>query len=302
MRDVDAAGADRTTVAVLTQYGMATTEQLHLLLTPGERIGQTRRRLAQLRAKGVVDRITVGRAGRGRVWFPTPYGARMAGQWPELLGRRPSRRVWDRSTVRHRAGHALTMNEVALAFVQNARRRGERCRPLDWIPYPDLHHLTVDGQAVVPDALLHYRTGSGWRGPVFRAFVDVDRATAESGRLGARLAAYARLYGRAGALSSVPRQPAQPRTPREGGRPHCPPVPRLLFVLDGTAAAGVEERISALHAAAAEPATAGFLRDVPVLAATLTDVLRDGPDAPVWRPVQAPERRVPWTTGATRQG
>jgi hypothetical protein len=64
----------------------------------------------------------------------------------------------------------------------------------------------------------------------------------------------------------------------------------------------VDERISALHAAAAEPDTAGFLRDVPALAATLTDVLRVGPGAPVWRPVQDPEQCVPWTADAAGQG
>jgi hypothetical protein len=89
---------------------------------------------------------------------------------------------------------------------------------------------------------------------------------------------------------------------REKRRPHYPPLPRLLFVLDGTAAAGVDERISALSSAAAEPDTAGFLRDVPVLATGLTDVPRTGPGAPVWRPVQDPERRVPWTAGVAGQG
>jgi hypothetical protein len=64
----------------------------------------------------------------------------------------------------------------------------------------------------------------------------------------------------------------------------------------------VDERISALHAAAAEPATAAVLRDVPVLAAALTDVLRAGPGAPVRRPVHDPERRVLWTAGAAGQG
>jgi hypothetical protein len=96
MRDVDASG---TAVAVLVQYRMATTEQLHLLLAPGERIGQTRR-LVRLRGEGVVDRIAVGRAGRVRVWFPTRYGARLAGQWPGLLGRPSRRRALDHGAVR----------------------------------------------------------------------------------------------------------------------------------------------------------------------------------------------------------
>jgi hypothetical protein len=65
MRDVDAAGADRTVVAVLTQYGMATTEQLHLLLALDARIQQTRRRLLAIGAKGFcADQGMIDGAGK----------------------------------------------------------------------------------------------------------------------------------------------------------------------------------------------------------------------------------------------
>jgi hypothetical protein len=75
---------------------------------------------------------------------------------------------------------------------------------------------------------------------------------------------------------------------------HYPLFPRLLFVLDNTGPAGVENRIIALESALLHlgPAT---LPGVPLLAATLTDILRDGPCAPVWRPVRNPEQRLPWT-------
>ncbi|MGW6925620.1 replication-relaxation family protein [Streptomyces sp. NPDC054950] len=55
--DVDAGGGDR--LAVLVQYRMATTEQMHLITAPRVRVEQTRRRLAKLRAEGLVDRITL---------------------------------------------------------------------------------------------------------------------------------------------------------------------------------------------------------------------------------------------------
>ncbi|MFC7015527.1 hypothetical protein ACFQMH_28260 [Streptomyces viridiviolaceus] len=74
-------------------------------------------------------------------------------------------------------------------------------------------------------------------------------------------------------------------TPREDWRRRYPLFPRLLFILDGTSPAGIETRIHALGAAARDIALAGFLREVPVLAAPLTDLLRHGPAAPVWRPV-----------------
>ncbi|MGX4694518.1 hypothetical protein [Streptomyces sp. JNUCC 63] len=68
------------------------------------------------------------------------------------------------------------MTETALAFVQDARRRGKLCRPPDWIP--ELYHPVGSGEAVVPDTLLFYRRGSqDGEGAMLRAFVEADRAT-----------------------------------------------------------------------------------------------------------------------------
>ncbi|MEU8694955.1 replication-relaxation family protein [Streptomyces sp. NPDC048665] len=58
-------------LGVLTQCRMATTGQMHRMIAPSVRIGQARRRLARLRVEGLVDRITLPRAGQTRVWFPT---------------------------------------------------------------------------------------------------------------------------------------------------------------------------------------------------------------------------------------
>ncbi|MFF4145485.1 replication-relaxation family protein [Streptomyces sp. NPDC001698] len=116
MMDVDAGSGDRLALAVLAQYRMAATEQMHQILSPGVRIEQTLRRLAKLRAEGLIDRITMPQAGRTRVWFPTQYGVQVASEWPELRGRRPSKTVSDRTAVRLRAGHALTVTETGLAF------------------------------------------------------------------------------------------------------------------------------------------------------------------------------------------
>ncbi|WP_020124162.1 hypothetical protein [Streptomyces canus] len=79
----------------------------------------------------------------------------------------------------------------------------------------------------------------------------------------------------------------------EERRRRHPLLPPLLFVLDGTGPADIENRVTALRAAA-RPLTA-FLRDVPVLTAPLTDLLQHGPSASVWSPVHAPGRRVPWS-------
>lgn len=194
MSDVDAGGGDRLALAVLTQYRMATTEQMHRVIAPGVRIEQTRRRMAKLRDEGLVDRITLPRAGRLRVWFPTSYGAQIASEWPELRGRRPPKTVSDPTAARLRVGHTLTVTETALTFLEDARRSGDLCRPLDWIP--EVHHSLGGGEAVIPDALMYYRRGpaDGEDGAMLRAFVEVDRATMGPERLSAKIGAYARLH------------------------------------------------------------------------------------------------------------
>jgi hypothetical protein len=287
MTNVDAGSGDRLALAVLTQYRMATTEQMHLVLAPGVRIEQTRRRLAKLRTEGLVDRITLPQAGRTRVWFSTAYGVQVACEWPELRGRRPPRLASDAIAARLRAAHALTVTETGLAFLQDARRRGDTCQPLDWIT--EVHHPLGGREAVIPDALLYYRRED--QGVMLRAFVEIDRATMGPERLAAKLGSYARLHrytpapvGRRPSLESV----------QEEWRRHYPLFPRLLFVLDATGHTGIEARVRALHAAARDIALTGFLRAVPVLVAPLIDLLRSGPSEPVWRPVQDPARRVSW--------
>jgi hypothetical protein len=299
MIGVDVGSGDRLTLGVLTQYRMATTEQMHRVVAPSVRIEQTRRRLARLRAEGLVDRITLPQAGRTRAWFPTPYGVQLASEWPEMRGHRPSRNVSDPTAVRLKVGHSLTVTETALVFLEDARRCGELCRPLDWLT--EVYHPIGSGEAVIPDALLYYRRGpaDGDNGAMLRAFVEVDRATMGPERLAAKLSAYERLYRYVPAVPG--RRPTLKEPALEEWRRRYPLFPRVLFVLDGTGPVGVENRISALRAGAGLLAPSRFLHDVPVLAAALADLLCHGPSAPVWRPVHDPDQRVPWTGPAYRQ-
>ncbi|WP_435879821.1 replication-relaxation family protein [Streptomyces flaveolus] len=145
--------------------------------------------------------MTLPQAGRMRVWYATRYGAQVASEWPEPRGHRPPRGAHDRTAVRLGVGHGLTVTDTALAFLQDARRRGDLCQPLDWIP--EVHHPLGGGEAVIPDALLYYRSagtseadtsgdgrdgGNGGNGgAMLRAFVEVDRATMGPERLAAKL-------------------------------------------------------------------------------------------------------------------
>ncbi|WP_316763180.1 replication-relaxation family protein [Streptomyces herbicida] len=293
MLNADAGGGDRLALAVPAQYRMATTEQMHLVIAPGVRIEQTRRRLAKLREEGLVDRVTLAQAGRTRVWFATQYGVDVASEWPELRDLRPPKLIADPTAARLRVGHSLVVTQTGLAFLQDARRRGDVCRPLDWIP--EVYHPLGSGEAVIPDALLYYRSSSNG-GSMLRAFVEVDRATMGPERLAAKLTAYARLHNYIPApAAGRPRTAAGQQLLEEDWRRRYPLFPRLLFVLDGTGPAGVANRIRALKAAASEPALSGFVRNVPVMAAPLVDLFQGGPSAPIWHPIHDPGRRVPWS-------
>jgi hypothetical protein len=127
---------------------------------------------------------------------------------------------------------------------------------------------------------------------MLRAFVEVDRATMGPERLAAKLGAYARLH------QYVPTPPPGARQQlglrEESWRRRYPLFPRLLFVLDATGPTGVAPRLKALNAATRHPELAVFLRDVPVLAAAMTDLLQHGPAAPTWHPVTDPNQHVDW--------
>ncbi|WP_328876793.1 replication-relaxation family protein [Streptomyces sp. NBC_00299] len=293
MVNVDGGSGDRLALAVLAQHRMATTEQMRVMIAPDVRIEQTRRRLVKLRKEGLVDCVTLPQAGRTRVWFVTQYGAEVASEWPELRDWRPPRLGSDRTAARLRVAHALTVTQTATAFLQDARRHGDVCQPLDWIP--EVHHSLGSGEAVIPDALLYYRRGrtgsDGWS--MLRAFVEVDRATMGPERLASKIIAYERLYRHVPVAVGRPRA-AVHQLPTEEWRRRYPVFPRLLFVLDGTGPVGVDNRVSALKAGTGL-ARGDFLRDVPILTASLTDLLQNGPSAPVWRPVTDPSQRVSWT-------
>ncbi|MGW4513966.1 replication-relaxation family protein [Streptomyces sp. NPDC004393] len=214
------------------------------------------------------------------MWFPTSYGVQIASEWPELRGRRPPKTVSDPTAARLRVGHTLTVTETALLFLEDACRRGELCRPLDWLP--EVYHPIGGGEAVIPDALMYYRRGSvDGEGSMLRAFIEVDRATMGPERLAAKLTAYARLYHYVPAAPGRHRPTIGQGPVQEEWRRRYPLFPRVLFVLDGTGPAGITTRIRALHATAADPALAGFLHGAPVVAASLVDLRNNGPSEPV---------------------
>lgn len=117
----------------------------------------------------------------------------MAAGWPVLRGR-PLQALANSTEASLRAAHTLTGVRAHLAFLTDARRRGDEYGPLDWVP-EIAHRLPDTGgeDKLIADAVLHY-TATRPRRLQYRAFVEVDRATMSSERLARKLISYARFH------------------------------------------------------------------------------------------------------------
>lgn len=88
--------------------------------------------------------------------------------------------------------HTLTVVRTHLAFVTDARTRGDEHGHLDWTP--EVSHPLSDGEKIITDALMHYTLIGEEQRTKLRAFVEVDRTTMSSERLASKLIEYARLW------------------------------------------------------------------------------------------------------------
>jgi hypothetical protein len=274
-------------LATLAQHRMASTSQLHVLLRPDRSRQSVSERLNDLLGERLVDFVVLPQSNRTRVWYLTPKGARLTRDWPALRGR-PPYPITSATAASLKTPHTLTVLRTHLAFVADARRRGDEHGHLDWTP--EVFHAIGDGERVVADAVMHYTLIEGQQRRKLRAFVEVDRATMSSERLAAKLIEYARLW------THEP-QPVGRR--RQAGGPGWlrwyPVFPRVLFVLTGAARQTVDNRISDLKAMAAHhPLVADLAREVPLGAVVLEDLDNHGPTADVWLPLTGDKPR-PWT-------
>ena len=281
-------------MSVLFQHRMATTGQLKRLLAPTKSGEATRRRLAALREQNLIDHITLPQPGRTRIWFLTDYGRQICADWPELRGTTCPPVAADPTAVRLRTAHTVTVLRTHLAFLEEARVRGDEYGLLDWIP-EKFHKITDQrDDAVIADALLRYTATTPQGRVQYRAFVEVDRATMSSERLAAKLIGYARFLDYApvppGRRSAVQAQNALPAWQR-----HYPLFPRVLFVITAIGQAGLNHRIEDLRAmAAGHPLAAHLVDQVPVGVARLEDLEEHGPSAPVWTALDGRAQPCGW--------
>jgi hypothetical protein len=270
---------------------MATTAQLHDLLRPDAARQTVSTPLNKLRREGLVDYTVLPRSNRSRAWFLTGDGARLVRDFPALRGR-PPYPITSATAASLKTPHTLTVVRTHLAFVADARKRGDEHGHLDWTP--EVSHPLSDGEKIITDAVMHYTLIGDDQRTKLRAFVEVDRATMGSERLASKLIEYARLW-------SYEPQPMG----RQRSRPSAvagavwlrwyPVFPRVLFVLTGASRYALGNRISDLQAMVAQhPLVSTLARQVPLGAAVLDDLELRGPTGDVWVPLAGGEPRS-WT-------
>ncbi|WP_159401053.1 replication-relaxation family protein [Streptomyces sp. NRRL B-24484] len=282
---------DRKFLCSLFMHRMATAAQLHELVSPDAHITRTRRRLNELRRQGVVDQAVVDR--RKAVWYLTERGRTIGSRLDELDHRTSPPAPEDPFEARMRSEHTLAVLDAHLAFLQDARRRGDEYGYLDW--EPEIYHRVVEqgADALIADALMRYTVVDPER-ELHRAFIEVDRATMSSESLARKLLAYARFHQLV--PTPVRQRGFQAQSSVPVWKSHYPAYPRILFVLAEGGPAAQARRIRDLQALAqSSPLVELMFQTVRAGVASLKEMQEAGPSAPVWASLVDPQRaRCGW--------
>lgn len=182
----------------LVVHRMLTTEQLHRLLSPDRTPQTTRMRLMTLRVDGLVDGLTLHAARTGRripskVWFATAAGVERVLSDPD---QHRSYVVRAPKTHRNLIAHTLAVNEVGLAFVAHARRKGHEFDAMGW-EHEVAHSLGGgragnNGPGLISDAVISYGITHATGVRLHRRFLELDRGTEPDHVLFDKIRRYAR--------------------------------------------------------------------------------------------------------------
>ncbi len=149
-------------LSALGQHRMATTGQLQALLRPTARRQTVSTPLNELRRRGLVDYTVLPRSRGMRAWYLTGDGVRMVKDFPALRGR-PTYPITSTTAASLKTPHTLTVLRTHLAFVADARERGDEHGFLDWTP--EVSHCLSDGEKVITDALMRTPLPARGSGP-----------------------------------------------------------------------------------------------------------------------------------------
>ncbi|MGW1768219.1 replication-relaxation family protein [Streptomyces sp. NPDC002073] len=280
-------------LALIAQHRLVTTLQLHQMLAPHLPAKKMYNVIAPLRAHGLITHTVLGGSNRLQALYLTPAGAHTVRDWPELHGRAPAALTDAGASLR--AAHTLSAVRAHVAFLTDARSRGDEYGPLDWVP-EIAHRLPDTGgeEQVIADAVFHYTSGGSQRRQ-YRAFVEIDRATMSSERLARKLISYARFHD----YTPQPigrRQTVADQSAMFAWQRSYPRFPRILFILTGAPRPSLARRIEDVRQMTAQHSlVARFAAHVPLGAAILEDIENAGPSAAVWTPLTGPAEPRPWT-------
>lgn len=270
-------------------HRLLTTVQVQQMHTPDATRRWTLRLLRALAAHELVD---VARGPRTiGVWFATEAGAEAVEQLPDRV--EPRRKLL---TPAQAAGqlqaHTLAVNDVGIAYLRSARKRGDEFGPFSW-RHEIAHPIGAPagrkaGEQLIVDALITYLVTDGEQVTQHQRFLELDRGTLPVEALIDKLHRYQRFRSYA------------PDPPRGGERVEAwrswypAGLPDVQIVLAGKPRPQLERRLRlllALYAAAAELKADRQLR---VHVALLEDLHDRGPFAKVWLRAESPSRRVDW--------
>ncbi len=267
-------------LAGLYQHRLMSTAQLHALYTPRTGHRWTRKVLALLKQRALVDRARG--PGKLSLWFLTETGADAV----ESAGPRaePRRRVTTRAQAEGLLkAHTIAVNDVGIAFVLAARKRGDECGPDAW-RHEIAHPISAGSprrppQLVVADALLTYlQTDEEGALVMHQRFIELDRGTQRPAeQLAAKLARYTRLRTYTPSSTTVAETHGEPLW-----RHYYRSWPHLLIVLADQSPARVEQRIARTLALYESDPAKGTRRAIPFSFVSLDDLTRRGPFAPIF--------------------
>lgn len=268
----------------LYHHRLLNTRQIYQLVADiaADRRG-VRRRIAEMRERGLIEGVRVAGEPRLMAWFTTPLGAEVA----EAAGVVPTRayRVTPETAVGPLQGHALAVNDVGTAFVSHAARLagdGYECSPLDWTP--EVAHRISDqsgGQMLVADAVIRCVVPRKSKRVLVRCFLELDRATMSVERLADKLNAYSRYYAYSPGAGSPGRTVMNARP---AWQYLYPAWPKIMFVLAQPFGrrAHLTARLQDLAMLTQRAVQSGRLNDGLVITACIfEDLLEAGPFAPI---------------------
>jgi hypothetical protein len=272
-------------LASLAQHRVLTAAQIHAMHLPGRRVRQAQRLLADLGREGLAGHAVGLRAQR--VWFATASGVEAVRSAGALEGEPP---LLDRRSAAGRLmAHTLAVNDVGIAFMAAARRRGEAFGALSW--RHEVAHPMGAGRGrrrrfKVADAVLTYLRTEGPETVVEQRFLELDRATRSAEGLARELALYARLR----------------RVEEPGGRPlwreRYPAFPSVLCVLAGERADLLRRRREAVLAFLGADRAIGSSPQPAIRLCLLEELCQEGPFAPIFVEAGRQTDAVDWTGGA----